>query len=98
VARGVDNRAMDHDAPPAGSTATSTGPQLEPTPATIACGCNKTIHDETVLQEPHYGFFANMFLLFGVTAAPKRVDYICLTCNKTIASTADSASLRKATH
>ena len=71
--------------------------QLGPTPVTVACGCNKTIRDDTVMQEPRYGFFANMTLLFGITAAPKRVDYICLTCGKTIAASTDPASLQKLT-
>lgn len=69
-----------------------------PTPVTIACGCNKTVEDESVITEPQYGFFANLTLLFGVTAAPKRIDYRCLQCGKVIASTEDAAQIRLHTH
>ncbi len=70
----------------------------EPTPVTIACGCMKTIEDDAVITEPQYGFFANLTLLFGVTAAPKRVDWQCLKCGKTIASSDDPATIKSFTH
>ncbi len=70
----------------------------EPTPATIACGCHKTPLDESVITEPQYSFFANLTLLFGVTAAPKRIDYRCLECGKVIHTTEDPAQIRRHTH
>lgn len=68
------------------------------TPVTVDCGCNKTLDDETVISEPSYGFFANLTLLFGVTAAPRRIDFRCLTCGKTIASADDPETIRRFTH
>ncbi|MCC6622446.1 MAG: hypothetical protein IT385_14375 [Deltaproteobacteria bacterium] len=70
----------------------------EPTPVTIACGCKRTLEDDAVITEPQYGFFANLTLLFGVTAAPKRVDWKCLACGKVIASSDDGDTIRKFTH
>jgi hypothetical protein len=70
----------------------------KPTEVTIACGCNRTPSDERVLQEPNYGFFANLTLLFGVTAAPRAIDFRCLACGKHIGSTSDPELLRKNTH
>lgn len=70
----------------------------QPTEVTIACGCRRTPSDERVLQEPQYGFFANLTLLFGVTAAPRSIDFRCLACGKVIGSTTDAESLRRNTH
>jgi hypothetical protein len=69
-----------------------------PTPVTVACGCNKTPQDDSVITEPQYGFLANLTLLFGVTAAPKRIDFRCLDCGKVIGSTDDAAQIKRHTH
>jgi len=70
----------------------------KPTPVTVECGCLKTFEDEAVISEPAYGFFANLTLLFGITAAPRRVDFRCLTCGKTIGSVDDPETIRRFTH
>jgi len=70
----------------------------QPTPVTVECGCNKTLEDEAVITEPVYGFLANLTLLFGVTAAPRRVDFRCLACGKTVASASDPETIRRFTH
>ena len=70
----------------------------QPTPVTIACGCNKTLADGAIVSEPAYGFWANMTLLFGVTAAPRRIDYKCVQCGKTVASSSDPKTIRDFTH
>lgn len=69
-----------------------------PTPVTEDCGCLRTPTDDRVLQEPVYGFFANLTLLFGVTASPRRIDYRCLACGKLIGSSSDPEALRRNTH
>lgn len=70
----------------------------KPTEVTVACGCNRTPSDERILQEPSYGFFANLTLLFGVTAAPRSIDFRCLACGKVIGSSSDPELIRKNTH
>lgn len=70
----------------------------QPTPVTIACGCNRTLNDGAIVSEPKYGFMANMTLLFGITAAPKRIDFRCVQCGKTVATSSDPATIKAHTH
>ena len=70
----------------------------KPTEVTIACGCNRTLEDPSIVSEPNYGFFANLTLLFGVTAAPRRIDYRCLKCGKIVAVDDDPQALQRSTH
>jgi len=70
----------------------------QPTPVTIACGCKKAPSDGAIISEPAYGFWANMTLLFGITAAPRRIDYKCVQCGKTVASSSDPQTIRDFTH
>lgn len=72
--------------------------KTQPTPVTIACGCNRTLEDGAIVSEPAYGFWANMTLLFGVTAAPRRIDYRCLKCGKVVASADDPKTIKEFTH
>ena len=58
----------------------------------------KTRDDDAVVSEPVYGFFANLTLLFGVTAAPRRIDWKCLKCGKVITSSDDPAVIKQFTH
>jgi hypothetical protein len=70
----------------------------EPTPVTIACGCKRTLSDGAIVSEPSYGFFANLTLLFGVTASPRRIDYRCVQCGKVVWATSDPQAIKDATH
>lgn len=70
----------------------------QPTPVTIACGCKRTLDDAAIVSEPKYGFVANLTLLWGVTAAPKRIDFRCVQCGKVVASSSDPAALKASTH
>ncbi|MFO0749839.1 MAG: hypothetical protein U1F43_29840 [Myxococcota bacterium] len=70
----------------------------QPTDVTIACGCKRTLRDNAITTEPRYGFWRSMTLLFGVTAAPQRIDYVCMACGKTAASTRDVDVIKKHTH
>lgn len=69
----------------------------QPTPVTIACGCNRTLNDGAIVSDPKYGFMANMTLLFGITAAPKRIDFRCVQCGKTVATTTDPSMIKQNT-
>jgi len=68
-----------------------------PTPVTIACGCRRTLRDPSVISEPRYSIWATATLLFGITAAPKAVDFQCLKCHKVIATATDAATIRRFT-
>jgi hypothetical protein len=72
-------------------------PDDAPTPVSAACGCNRGLRDPSVISEPRYGFWAMATLLFGVTAAPRAVDFQCLKCRKIIASVTDPATIRRYT-
>jgi hypothetical protein len=102
-----DDGGADHDddgpeaAPGPTTTAASepaSDPEDGPTEVTRACGCNRTLRDPSVISEPRYGFWATATLLFGVTAAPRAVDFQCLKCRKVIASVTDAATIRRFTH
>ena len=70
----------------------------KPTEVTIACGCNRTRDSGSVYAEPRYSMMGLFTLTFvGVTAKPKRVDYVCSQCGKTIDSSRDPKVLRDAT-
>lgn len=73
-------------------------PLDQPTDVTLACGCKRTLRDNAIHIEPRYGFWRSATLLFGVTAGPKRLDYVCMACGKTVAATSDPALLRQHTH
>jgi len=62
------------------------------------CGVRRALTDPAVSAEPRYGFWRSMTLLFGVTAGPKRIDYVCMSCGTVIASSSDAALLRANTH
>ncbi|MBL8788531.1 MAG: hypothetical protein JNJ59_26790 [Deltaproteobacteria bacterium] len=68
------------------------------TPVTIACGCGKKLGDSAIIEEPRYGFFGDLTLLFGVTAAPKRIDYRCVKCGKVVHSASDAQTIKQFTH
>jgi hypothetical protein len=104
-----DDSGADDDGPEAAPDPTTTAasapasepgsdPDDGPTEVTRACGCNRTLRDPSVISEPRYGFWATATLLFGVTAAPRAVDFQCLKCRKIIASVTDAATIRRFTH
>jgi hypothetical protein len=84
-----------------GPSSEAAGPQPDagdaPTPVTIACGCRRTLRDPSVISEPRYSVWATATLLFGITAAPKAVDFQCLKCRKVIATATDAATIRRFT-
>ncbi len=69
-----------------------------PTPVTASCGCNHTTDSREVVAEPRYGLFGYSALLFGVTARPKRVDFVCTRCGETIHRAHDAATIDEHTN
>ncbi len=72
----------------------------KPGPELKKCGCGKvrTLDDGAIISDPAYGFWANLTLLWGVTAAPRRIDYRCVQCGQVVGSTNDPQALRSFTH
>jgi len=70
-------------------------PQAQPTPVTIACGCNYTIESPEVVAEPQYTLMGTLTLIWGVTARPKAIHYRCAKCGKNIHTARDDKTIRE---
>lgn len=66
-------------------------------PDGLSCDCSGRARSDMLSPEPRFGFWRSMTLLFGVTAAPMRIDYVCMACGKTVGSSRDADVLRKHT-
>ncbi len=73
-------------------------PAAQPTPVTVACGCNYTVESREVVAEARYGILGYCTLMFGVTARPKRIDFQCIKCGKLIHQAHDSATILEHTN
>lgn len=76
----------------------SSEPEAQPTPVTIACGCNYTCQSPEIVPEPRYTLMGTLTLIWGVTARPKAIDYRCAKCGKTIHSARDEKTIREFIH
>ena len=70
-----------------------TSPENEAT-GQETCRCGHTWDHKSVVPTPRYGFWRSMTLFYGVTARPRRIDYVCVRCGQTVKSTTDPALLR----
>lgn len=69
--------------------------KAQPTPVTVACGCNLTIDSPEVVPDPRYTLMGTLTLIWGVTARPKAIDFRCSRCGKNIHTARDEKTIRE---
>ena len=58
------------------------------------CRCSP-LPEEPLIPEMEYGFRGLLVTFMGVTAPPKRVDFLCPRCRQVVATLRDKADLER---
>lgn len=69
-------------------------PGVPPPARQRPCRCEPP-PDEPLIPEMEYGFWGLLVTFMGVTARPRRVDFLCPRCRQTVAGLRDEAALER---
>lgn len=64
----------------------------------VDCGdCEQTLRGPYIRQQARYTKWGTFWLIFGITAKPTHIDFVCAKCRKTVHSTNNDRDVKEET-